>query len=85
MMDCRPTPSGSLDGCPGARCFDALGELRKRFVRVTLDGSHCVMYPSEGDTYLKEAKDAGDDSAYVVCDVWLSKREFDDLPEHDGF
>lgn len=22
---------------------------------------------------------------YIVRDVWLSEREFEDLPEHDGF
>ena len=70
---------------PGSPMFDALGELRKRYVRVTLDGNHCVMYPSEGDAYLKAARDGDDDSPYVVCDVWLSEREFADLPEHNGF
>ena len=65
--------------------LDAFGEPRTRYVRVTLDGSHCVMHPSEGDTYIKDAKDAGDDSKYTVADVYLSEREFDCLPEHPGF
>ena len=46
--------------------FDALGEPRTRYVRVTLNGSHCVMHPSEGDTYLKDARENGDESNYVV-------------------
>jgi hypothetical protein len=70
---------------PNGLMFDALGEPRKRYVRVSLGGSHCVMRPSEGDTYVKDARDAGDESSYTVADVWLSEREFDDLPEHDGF
>jgi ATP-dependent Clp protease ATP-binding subunit ClpB len=30
-------------------------------------------------------REAGDESEYIVRDVWLSEREFDDLPEHAGF
>lgn len=70
---------------PDGLKYDAFGEPRTRYVRVTLDGNHCVMYPSEGDTYLQDARDNGDESNYVVRDVWLSQREFDALPEHNGF
>lgn len=70
---------------PNGVMFDAFGEPRKRYVRVTLGGSHCVMRPQDGDTYVQDAKDDGDDSSYVVADVWLSTREFDDLAEFDGF
>ena len=61
--------------------FDALGEPRTRYVRVTLNGSHCVMHPSEGDCYIEEARNAGDPDweRYIVRDVWLSEREFEDL------
>ena len=64
---------------------DAFGEPRTRYVRVTLGGGHCVMHPSEGDRYVQDARAAGDESEYTVRDVWLSEREFDDLPEFDGF
>lgn len=70
---------------PNGLMFDAFGEPRTRYVRVTLDGNHCVMHHSEGDRYLKDARDCGDESPYVVADVYLSEREFDDLPEHYGF
>lgn len=70
---------------PDGLKFDAFGEPRTRYVRVTLNGNHCVMHPSEGDTYLKDARENGDESNYVVRDVWLSEREFEDLPEHNGF
>lgn len=70
---------------PNGLMFDALGQPRTRYVRVSLDRHHCVMRPSEGDTYIKDARDNGDESAYVVRDVYLSEREFDDLPEFDGF
>ena len=67
--------------------FDAFGEPRTRYVRVTLNRSHCVMHPSEGDCYVEEARDNLDPDweRYIVRDVWLSAREFEDLPEHDGF
>lgn len=70
---------------PNGLMFDALGEPRTRYVRVSLHGSHCVMHPSEGDTYLKDARENGDESPYVAADVWLSEREFDNLGEFDGF
>lgn len=70
---------------PNGLMFDAFGEPRERYVRVTLNGSHCVMHPSEGDTYIADARAAGDESHYEVHDVWLSEREFEDLPEFNGF
>ena len=70
---------------PNGVMFDAFGEPRTRYVRVTLEGRHCVMHPSEGDTYLKDAKDCGDNSEYTVADVYLSEREFEELGEFDGF
>ena len=67
--------------------FDAFGEPRTRYVRVTLNRSQCVMRPSEGDCDIEEARNAGDPDweRYSVRDVWLSEREFEDLPEFDGF
>lgn len=74
------------DQCqPTGLMFDAFGEPRTRYVRVSLYGNHCVMHPSEGDTYVKDARSDGDESPYLVTEVWLSEREFDNLPEHNGF
>ncbi len=66
---------------------DAFGEPRTRYVRVTLNGIHCVMHPSEGDCYVEDSRNAGDPDweRYIVRDVWLSEREFGGLPEFDGF
>ena len=79
--------AGDMKCQPEGLKFDAFGEPRTRYVRVTLNGSHCVMHPSEGDCYVQDARDSGDPDweRYVVTDVWLSEREFKDLPEHDGF
>ena len=81
LSDGLPTDAVRFAGC----MLDAFGEMRTRYVRVSLGNDHCVMHPNEGDCYLTDARDAGDDSIYVVTYVWLSEREFDDLPEHAGF
>jgi hypothetical protein len=85
LPEAPKAPEPSQMCLPNGLPFDAFGEPRTRYVRVSLDGNHCVMHPSEGDRYLQDARDNGDESAYVVADVYLSEREFDDLPEHDGF
>ncbi len=79
--------AGDMKCQPEGLKFDAFGEPRTRYVRVSLNRSHCVMEPSEGDCYVQEARDSGDPDweRYIVTDVYLSKREFEDLPDHDGF
>lgn len=74
-----------MEGKSDPRMFDAFGDPRTRYVRVSLDGRHCIMHPSEGDCYLKDARDSGDDSKYIVSDVYLSEREFEELADFDGF
>jgi hypothetical protein len=86
LSDRLGAPAGGLCQPEGLK-FDAFGEPRTRYVRVTLNRSHCVMHPSDGDCYVEDARNAGDPDweRYIVRDVWLSEREFEDLPEHDGF
>lgn len=81
----KPDERASEICLPNGLPFDAYGAPRTRYVRVSLGDSHCVMHTSEGDTYLDDAKRFGDESEYVVADVYLSEREFDDLGEFDGF
>lgn len=81
-----PEPQAASELCqPSGLLFDAFGEPRTRHVRVTLDGAHCVMTSVDGDRYVEDASAAGDESPYVVADVYLSEREFEDLGEFDGF
>jgi hypothetical protein len=76
----------STENCqPNGLMFDALGEPRVRYVRVTLDRSHCIMTPPEAESYKIDAAHWEPESKYVYTDVYLSEREFDDLPEHGGF
>jgi len=84
LDDGLPADAVRFAGCMPSM-LDAFGEQRTRYVRVSLGGNHCVRHPSEGDCYLKDARDAGDDGQYTVADVYISEREFEDLPEHNGF
>jgi hypothetical protein len=70
---------------PNGLMFDAFGEPRVRYVRVSFDGAHCVMTPAEADAHMADAKANDDQSSYVLTDVYLSEREAEDLPEFDGF
>jgi hypothetical protein len=66
---------------PNGVMFDAFGEPRKRYVRVIFDGTTCVVDPvNVADTIGED-----DPKNYVLQDTHLSEREFEDLPEFDGF
>ena len=66
---------------PNGLMFDALGKPRSRYVRISFDGSCLVCKPDDA------AQNVGDDdrSEYVLTDVYLSDREFADLPEFNGW
>lgn len=79
------TPQPAMDApssLPDGVMFDALGEPRNRYVRVILDGTTMCLHPSELDYFIESESP---DASYVLKDVYLSEREFDDLPEFDGF
>lgn len=64
---------------------DALGEPRVRYTRVSYEGAHMVMTPEEATCYVQESQISGDETPYILIDTYLSEREFDELPEFDGF
>jgi hypothetical protein len=66
---------------PNGLLFDAFGRQRVRYVRVIHDGTTCVVPP--GDVAAMVDSERPDD--YRTEDVYLSKEEFDALPEFDGF
>lgn len=66
---------------PNGVLFDAFGRERVRYVRVIHDGTTCVVPP--GDVADMVDSERPDD--YRTEDVYLSKEEFDALPEFDGF
>lgn len=78
-------PSVNTDIClPNGVMFDWRGEPRTKRVRLTFDGAHLILNQKEADAYLDEL-DADCRAEYTLSDVYLSEREFDDLPEFDGF
>ena len=66
---------------PNGVMFDAFGRQRVRYVRVIHDGTTCVVPPND----VASLVDSERPDDYRVEDVYLSKEEFDALPEFDGF
>jgi hypothetical protein len=92
MTDQTTAPTGvvssnQLGNCPcrPMLMFDALGEPRKRYVRISYEGAHMVMTPEEAQCFKEESEISGDETPYILTDTYLSEREFDDLPEFEGF
>lgn len=71
--DCRCMPDGLM--------FDAFGNKRVRYVRVIFEGSTCVCDEREAEQY----KINDPEGEYEFKDVYLSREEFDNLPEFEGF
>lgn len=66
---------------PNGAMFDAFGRERVRYVRVIHDGTTCVVSPGD----VADLVDPGRPDDYRIEDVYLSKEEFDALPEFNGF
>lgn len=69
---------------PNGVMFDAFGSPRTRYVRVSYDGAHMILDPAELESFKADASAGGPDP-HTYTDVYLSEREFDELPEFDGF
>lgn len=52
----------------------------ERFIRVQLDGSSCVMEPNEA-----EAMERDSEENYKLSDVFLTRDQFNAIPEFAGF
>jgi hypothetical protein len=74
---------------PNGVMFDAFGNERVRYVRVTYDGSHLILTPAGAEAWKREAEASaasiGQTDPHAYSDVYLSKEEADALPEFDGF
>lgn len=66
---------------PDGVMFDAFGNPRTRYVRVTFEGQHCIVLPGNEHSF----SDSDNPEEYVRTDVYLSEREYEALPEFDGF
>lgn len=69
--------------CTWADWFDALFGQRETFVRVEYEGSWCIVEPHEA---LDIAVSAGNEVLdYVITEVRMTRRQFNNLPEFEGF
>lgn len=93
MTDKTPDPCGSdssteLGGgncLPNGVMFDMLGNPRTRYVRISHNGAHMVMTPEEAQCFKEESEISGDETPYILTETYLSAREFEDMPEFEGF
>lgn len=53
---------------------------RDRFVRVEFDGDWMIMEPRDADSMQSNSE-----YTYTKADVFLTREQFDSLPEHAGF
>lgn len=54
---------------------------QQRFVKITYDGSSCIVRPHEVDDML----DGAEPSGYSIKDVWMSEAMYAKLPEFMGW
>ena len=54
----------------------------ERFVRISFDGSHCLLTPNEAKAYLEDCEDP---NVYEVSDVFITQDQFENLAEFTGF
>lgn len=54
----------------------------ERFVRLTYDGVRCILEPRDAEAVIA---DGDEPHQYTVEDVWMSREQFDRLPEFEGF
>lgn len=95
MSDENQHDMSALNAAPDQKClphgvmFDAFGNPRVRYVRVTYDGSHLILSTAEEAAWKLEADAAaatvGQTDPHTYSDVYLSEQEADALPEFDGF
>lgn len=93
MTDKTTAPSGVVSSTElgGSMCcepmlmFDRQGNPRTRYVAIGYDGANMIETPEGAARYLEAARLEGDDTAYTLTDTYLSKQEFDDLPDFEGF
>lgn len=54
---------------------------KKRYVRMTMDGSSCICEPGEA----KDMFDGGNMDGCTLTDVWMTEAEWEALPEFSGW
>lgn len=63
--------------------WDALWGRLEPFYKVELDGTWCIVEANEVNDWLKP--DLPDGESYTITRVQMTRRQFEALPEFDGF
>lgn len=77
-------PGYVLEGinCRAADLWDALFGKLETFVRIEVDGSWCICEPHDAPDMREGAED---DATYIVTKVSMTRRQFERLPEFEGW
>jgi len=68
--------------CTWADWWDALFGRRETFVRIEVDGSWCICEPHD----VPDMRDGAEgDATYIVTEVRMTRRQFERLPEFEGW
>lgn len=57
----------------------------ERFVRVGLDGQWCVMEPGDAIDFMDDVKYDDDAERYIYEDIYITRDQYNSLPEMEGF
>lgn len=55
---------------------------KREYIKLNVDGQWCVMTPLDACAELQACDNP---SEYTIESVWLTKEEFEAMPEFDGF
>ena len=81
MCECATWARIPRDNFPPANHhYDCKEYKAERFVRVIYDGNNCIMEPDDAADMIADG-----DGGYQTEDVFMSRDQFDKLPEFDGF
>lgn len=59
--------------------------IKERFVSVELDGSRCLMEPDDALDYMDDVKYENDAENYKYTDIYLTRDQYEKMPEFAGF
>ena len=83
MSRCRTSMFVTIDGreYPASTHFPDCEKYQpERFVRVELDGTSAIMEPAEAEAMLIDSHDD-----YKLSDIYLTRDQFNAIPEFAGF
>ena len=56
--------------------------IKREYIELGWDGTFCAMTPEEA---CEQLQDSDDPRGYTVRSRWMTKQQFDALPEFEGY